>query len=478
MNVRRTTWLAISGAFALTLALAALTYRDGRRLTFDGYHYCELAKQFTTTWPDRFGNHWPFGYPLAGALLARVGLPAFESLVLVSAGALLVLFALAARVLTSHPLRFPVLAALGAAPVVAVQFFGVLTELPFAAALLALAICLAHWPARAAIWGAAVCAVLALTIRYAGVIAPAVLAFWIPWRWRDLVKTRRHWETLGAALAAAAVSGGLLLLNVLKAGHASGAGRGAARGLADLPRELADFGWSAPSALIAGGVRDRIGFDTPLGLLFGTLAFGGLASLCAWSWLRPRSDCSRPLALTAFAFATGMGVLHCIGDFDALHNARTFLPVLFPLGLLAAERCSTRRNWLVLGCAALLASGTTAALRGISRQVGGDVRLAVAPLQARLRPGERIAINDHAFSLSAYVDQPTTRVWSEYWTENNPERFVVIAAQPRDRTGGGELTAEWRALLARAVAAGAYRYLVESPSLFVLEKTPAARPES
>jgi hypothetical protein len=476
MTVGRKTWFAVASAFSLSLALAALTYREGRRLTFDGYHYCELAKQFAAEWPDRFGNHWPFGYPLAGAMLGRLGLPAFESLVLVSAGALLTLFALVARVLPSHPFRILILAALGAAPIVAVQFFGILTELPFAATLLALAVCLAHWPARAAIWGAAAFAVIALTIRYAGVIALAILGAWVLWRWLDLKRAHRHWDALGAVLAASATSGALLFLNVLKAGHASGAGRGSTRGLAALPRELVDFGWSAPSALITGGLRDRIGIESTSGLLLGGLVFAFLAGLCVAAWLRPRSDFSRPLALTAFGYATGMGVLHCIGEFDALYNARTFLPALFPLALVAVEQCGPRRSWVFLGCAGLLVTGTVTAVRGISREVGGDVRPAVAPLRARLRTEERIAINDHAFSLSAHLAQRTTRVFPEYWTPDSPERFVVIAAKPRDRSGSGDIAPEWRTLLAGAVAKGVHRYLVESPGLVVLERITIGRP--
>jgi hypothetical protein len=93
-----------------------------------------------------------------------------------------------------------------------------------------------------------------------------------------------------------------------------------------------------------------------------------------------------------------------------------------------------------------------------------------------LRTDERIAINDHAFALSAHLTQRTTRVFPEYWTPDNPERFVVIAAKPRDRSGSGDIAPEWRTLLARAVAKGAHRYLVESPGLVVLERTTVGLP--
>jgi hypothetical protein len=467
--------LSAAGAFVFAVLLAAGTYREGRWLTFDGYYYCELAKQFSTGWPDRFGNHWPFGYPLAGALLARLGLPAYESLVVISCVALFLLLALAAHILATHPLRWMALAAFAAAPIVTTQLFGILTELPFATTLLGLALCLSRWPARGALWGAAACVVLALAVRYAGVIAFAVLGAWTIFCWSELRAAGRRREAVVAGLLALAVAGALLTLNVLKSGHASGASRGDAPGLGALPAELADFGWSVPPALIAGGVRDLVGAGGTFGRMIGGMIFGAIAGLCVWAWLRPRSPFSRPLALSAFGYAAGMAVLHCVGDFDPLYNARTFLPALVPLGLLVVERLDHRRFWIGLGCGAVVVAGVVASVRGVSREIGGDVRAAVAPLRARLLPRDTVAINDHAFSLSAYLPQRTSRVWAEYWRDDFPERFVLVSGEPLNRSGSeADLPAAWTQLCAHLVASGRYGYVMESPALILLEKKPAA----
>lgn len=470
-SINQTFALELAFAIAVSAGLAIVTFRAGPLLTFDGYHYCELAKKFTGEWPDRFGNHWPFGWPLAGGVLGRIGLSGYQALLVLSFVSLAALLTGAARVLDRHPLRSAVLIALGASPVIAPQIGSVLTELPFAAALLGLALCLAEWPSRAAIWGAAVCSVLALSIRYAGLVALAVVGVWIVVHWHPLRAARRTTESIAAWCAAGAASAALLYINILQSGHASGAGRGQPPGLAGLPAQLTDFGWSMPSALIAGGLRDRIGPYSPAGLVVGAACFAALTALCGWAWFRPRSVFSRPLALTAFGYCTGMAVLRCVGEFDALHVARTFLPALFPLGLLFAGELSGRRVALAVVCAALLAAGLLAAGRGISREIGGDVRPTLAALRIRALPGDTIAINDHAFAIAAYLPQRTRRTWPESAGEFPTDRFLVVAAKPRFRNGSGsELTSVWLQTCERLVASGHFKWLVRAPGVVALER--------
>jgi hypothetical protein len=465
--------------FFVSVGLAFFALRAGRLLTFDGYHYVEFAKRFAHEWPDRFGNHWPFGWPLAGGMLARLGVPAYHALLGLSSVSLLTLLATATFVLRAHSARLAVVCAVGLAPIVAPQLIGVLTELPLAAALLALALCLAHWPRRAALWGAAGCAVLALGIRYAGLVALAMIAVRLAELWTTLRAAARLREALAAAFSAALVSALLLGLNILKSGHASGAERGNPPGLAALPLELSSYGWSAPSALIAGGLRDLVGPATPLGILIGGACFIAIAALCAWSWWRPLTAYSRSLALVAFGYSAGMGVLHCIGDFDALYNARTFLPALAPLALLAAERLTARRTWLLGLCSLVVVAGAVGSLRGVSREIGGDVTPAVTLLRPLLTPADRIAINDHAFALAAYFPNVTTRTWPEYWDESFFPPFIVVAGKPRDREGRDAVVqSDWLALAERLVATGRYRYLIRQTDLIALQLIahPAASP--
>lgn len=464
-------------ALGVCAALTFVTFRAGPLLTFDGYHYCEFAKLFSVTWPDRFGNHWPFGWPLAGALLARLGVPAYVALLALSLASAAVLLGAAAFALKNHPSRLAIILALAATPVVAPQLGGVLTELPFAAVLLLLGLFLAHWPARSAIWGAAGCAVLALGIRYAGLVALAMIATQLLARWADLHRTQRLREAITSLFAAGLVSALLLGLNILRSGHASGAGRGAPPGLVALPQELASFGWSLPSALLAGGLRDRIGPETALGWIIGGICFLLIAALCLAAWLRPRSAYSRPLALISFGYSTGMAVLHCIGDFDALYNARTFVPALAPLAILAGEQLSAHRRCLLLACAAIFFTGLIAAGRGISREIGNDVRLAVASLRPRIGPTDHIVINDHAMSVSAYFPQLTDRLAAANWQDRPEYTYVVVAGKPLQRDGrSGPVAPDWVDLTSRLTSTGRYRYLVREPGQIVLERVPGSPP--
>jgi len=463
-----------TAALVLAVGLAWLTFRAGRLLTFDGYHYCELTKQFALEWPDRFGNHWPFGWPLAGAILSRLGLPAFESLVALGVLSLALILAGANRVLATSPARPAVLFALGATPIVAPQIGSVLTELPFATALLGLALCLTAWPARGAIWGAILCAVLALSIRYAGLICLAALATWTLTRWTSLRSAGRSTEAVVATLVASLTSAGLLALNVLKSGHLSGAGRGDAPGISALPAQMADFGWSLPSALIAGGLRDRIGPYTQIGVAIGAVCFAVIAALCVLAWFRPSSAFSRPLALISLGYCTGMAVLRCVGEFDALHVARTFLPALPPLLLLLAEQLGNYRRTLIAICVVLLATGVIAAARGISREIGGNIHPVLAPLSGRVTPADRVAINDHAFAISAYLPNRTLRVWTHSHGAIANARFLIVAAKPRSRDGSGAtLPSDWLNLCAELVASGRFTYLVHMPDVIALEQMPS-----
>ncbi len=469
MNSHRVPGVEVASALALGIALSLVAARGGRLLTFDGYHYCELAKQFTREWPDRFGNHWPFGWPLAGASFARLGLSAYPVMVFlewISLGALLVLVS---QILAPHASKVLVLCALAVAPILAIEIGSVLTELPFAAVTLGMLVCLGHWPSSGAIWGAALLAVAALSIRYAGILSLPTLIVWCAIRWRQLGQTEHRW-TAALATCAAGVSMALLLaLNLIKSGHLSGAARGEGRGLSALPGQLLDLAWSAPSALLADGLRNHFEPSSPIGRSVGGLLIAAMFALAGWAWVRPRSAFSRPLALGVTGYLLGMGVLSCIGEFDALHNGRTFLPVLAPLLILAAE-CA-RPVALAVGCCVLVVAGGVAAWRGISRGIAGDVRPAVGPIKTRVAPADLLAINDDAFSLAAYFEQPTRRTRPEELRLSPPEKFLVVAAHPLDREGNfSPIPNAWRESCERRVSAGTHHYLLRTDQLIVLER--------
>jgi hypothetical protein len=460
-------------AWLVAVGLAALLYRHGPMLTFDGYHYCEFAKTYTTSWPQAFGNHWPCGYPLLGGMLGRLGLPAYQALCLVSLLALAMLGLLGNCFTKDLPHGALALSALAATPVIGVQLLGNLTELPFAAALLGLATALAVGRAPIAWWSAAACALLALSLRYAGVIAYPMLWIWLALHVRPL----RQDGFLGSAVVALACStvtaAGLLLWNFRATGHLSGASFASAEdlGLAVWPSQVAAFGWAPFSALMLGGLRDHVGGHSLLGQLIGSLSSLALGALCLWGWAKPRFPWVRVLAFVSFAYGAGMTVLRSTTSFDSLYNGRMFLPALIPLGLVAIAQFSGRWPRLVAGaCTVLLAIGIASSTRGLSREIAGNVRDAVPLLRDRLRTTDSVQINDQAFSLAAYLPQRTFRTSPESWRPDEAQRFLVIAAEPVGRRGTpGTLPTAWKTFAEQLVAGGTHRWLLETPSLLVLE---------
>jgi hypothetical protein len=172
-----------------------------------------------------------------------------------------------------------------------------------------------------------------------------------------------------------------------------------------------------------------------------------------------------------------MVILRTVGSFDALYNARTFLPVIFPIGLVLAGQFTTRRECLVHGLAWIICiAGGVSAVRGISRQIGGEVGPAVPLLKSRLRKDDGVQINDFAFSLTAYIPQRTYRAWPEFWLQNPKERFLVVAAQALDHSGTpGTVDPAWQSLCGQLVRQGSHQWLMQTPGLLVLERT-APRP--
>ncbi len=466
----RAAWLA----FAVGLALSVVTFREGPMLGFDPYHYCEFAKNYTHTWPIAFGNDWPCGLPLLAGLLGRLGVPAYAALCVISVSALGLIVFLNRRLIAPLPAGALALIALVATPAISAQIFGALSELPFAACWLGLGVSLAHWPERRALWLAAAFAVAGICMRYVGVLALGVLWLWFLVELRQLRASRMAGSAFAANLTASAAIGLLLLWNILVTGHASGADRNGTglAGLAHLPLQATQFGWSLPSAGMLGGVRDAFGPTSLLGEIIGGSLALGVFVLCIWSWLKPAQSWSRAMALICVAYSGGMILLRSIGSFDELYNARTAVPLVFPLGALLVGQLAPRFSRLVLcGSIALLALGLVMSLRGLSRQFSGDVRPAVAVLRPLLRPDDVVQINTRGWTLSAYLRQHTQQAWVEYWDDKYATRFLVVVGQPLDRHGSPDHVApEWRQLAERLVATGQHRWLLHTDSVYVLER--------
>jgi hypothetical protein len=220
-----------------------------------------------------------------------------------------------------------------------------------------------------------------------------------------------------------------------------------------------------------GGLRDRIGSGWLVQGTGWTLSIGG-GLFCAWAAMRPRQPWVRPCAAVALAYGIGLVFLRSVGSFDALYSARTFLPVIFPIGLALAGQFRDRRPWIAPGlAAAVLVLGVASAARGLSQQISGDVRPAVSILKSRLRVDDAVQVNDWARSLSAFIPQQTNLAWPEYLQQGPRQRFLVVAARPVDRSGmPGEIEPAWLSLCAGLVSRGTHRWLLKTPAVIVLER--------
>lgn len=463
-------WLAAVGLAALA---GGLTHAGEVRVPFDSYYYIEFAKEFRTTPPGSFGLAWPFGWPLLGAATGLLGLSAYAGLVLLSAAAWAGLIALVARAWpwseTGVLAGALLLAALATTPA-ALQFIAnVFTEIPFACALLAFALGLARWPDRCAVALCCLLALLAFSLRYVGAICFILLAVRL---WR-LHRSGAAWRRPALAVAlACVVAVGLLWWNRAATGHWSGQSRGGSEPLAAWLGIAADFGWSLPTLGLGLRGRDLLGFSSAAGTAIGLLLLLLVLAIAA------RAACSAvartsALGLTVLVYAGAMIGLRCVGQFDALHNARTTVPVLAPLLLLVAPRLHWRVALVV--SVTWLAANAAILQRGPNLASSADVAPVLPALRA-LPPGEFISTNDEARTLSAYLDQRVHRIESLALRPALAYGAAVVLAAAPDGPGAGVLPAAWRGFAGELAASGRYRIAFDSPALVLLERTvPRAR---
>ena len=397
---------------ALAFAGAACVSQSGRlRLSFDSYYYVELAKLFRHTPPESFGNAWPFGWPLLGAVTGIFGASAYQGLLACAAAAWIGVLVLMARhwpwADTSRPMGILTLCTLGALYPVTSLVAGVFSEVPFALGVLVFACGLASWPRPSAIVLTCAAAFFALTIRYAGALLLLQAGMWLlanPERGVDGRQPRLAWF---AVVCAAGIGLALLAWNKSATGYWSGYPRGGGAPMTQWPEIASDLGWSMPSLLGGLGLRDALGFGTMLRLPLGLFMLGCLF------WLGGRAffftnDLRRALGATILVYAMGMVLLRWAGEFDALHNARTALPIAAPAVLLLAH--FSARTWPTIAVlVALLGLNLGLAWRGASLEVAADVRPAL-PWARKLSADAIVSVNDPARTLAAYLDCAVQRL--------------------------------------------------------------------
>lgn len=455
----------------LSFAGAAWLSHAGRlRLSFDGYYYVELAKLFRHTLPESFGNAWPFGWPVLGAATGIFGVGAYQGLLACAAASWIGLLVLLARLWpwadTGRATGMLTLCALGTLFPVTVLVTGVFSEVPFAFAMLVFACGLAAWPRRSAIVLACAAALFAFTIRYAGALLLLLAGLWLlmnPVRGVDGRRPRLAWI---AVTCAAGIGLALLAWNKTATGYWSGHPRGAAAPISQWPEIAADLGWSMPSLIGGLGLRDVLGYGTILRVPLGLLMLGCLFWLAARAFVTT-GGLRRALGAAIMVYAMGMVLLRWMGEFDALHNARTALPLAAPAVLLLAHL--PQRTWpTVAALIAVLGMNLGLAWRGASLEVAADVRPALS-WTGKLGADATVSVNDPARTLAAHLDCAVQRLPAPAGID--PARcgdVVVFAASPVNRQGlAGSLDPLWRSVATRLREAG-YAAVLDTPGMIVL----------
>jgi hypothetical protein len=429
---------------AIMIAVEMIWSRGQRILGHDSFAYLEFAKQFKEHAPTRLGDWWPFGFPLAGTLVSLLtGASAYTALFIASALAywsVLYGFVMEAlRSTTTKSMALVFTSALACAPVCSILLIGPMSEPLFTAALFWLAWSMAYWPKRLAIAFSVGLALVAFCIRYAGIFAFGVVALQALIRF-NRIREKKSLMTFATlyGLGVAAVLG-LMYTNYLFYGHATGPQPVGKESFLSWPIHFADFGWSPVEAFISGALlKDVGGIGTWRALLLGWTSTTLMLGLCVYAWKRPVSLLSRPAALLAAAYILSMVTLRATTPFDAVSSGRTFLPVMFLLGLIAFQICSVRApSALFVASVLSLVLSVFLALRGVSKETYGPISGAITPLARLLTAESTVTVNAQAVSLAAYFPNHFILAADPSALPRTPgtNQFVVIAAKRTGRYG-------------------------------------------
>lgn len=459
-------------ATVICLLLGLVFYCGLRVLGHDGFFYVEYTKEFTVSLPDRLGSHWPYGFPVLGSLLVRVGLPAYWALsclsVLALFGLMLVADAMMRASEISCPRRAAALLALAAVPGVYQQGWNCMSELFFAFLVFLFIWCLARERIVAGVAGACATATAAVAVRYAGGFLWLVFAVWVLLNLRRLYERKKLVPVLFAGVLGAAATAGLLYLNYRKTGFLSGAARPPGGWTL---RHFFDFGLSLPGLFSAGavGLLQRHEF---LAAAAGTISMAALTTIGVSALRRPRSRFSRPAALVLLGYPAAMVIFRCLRHFDNLDAGRFFLPVLFPAAVLLWEVFPKRRTALLsAGAAVVFLFGAAWAVRGVDLRVYGRVTKAAGILARTADASAVVVVNDRALSLAAYVNNRVRWARSPAEVDVLSADYVVVAAEPLDRVGvHAGFAPEWAAFVERVLRSGRFIVVFRDEHAVVLQR--------
>ena len=469
------------------LALGFVWTRGARVLGQDSFAYVDMVKVFAYDFPDRFGDWWPYGYPLAAVPLYWAGVSPFIALLAISAASFLFLFSLTSRCLPAESRygrgTIAVTAAIALSPVCAQLIVFDLSDPFFAASLLAFAACLAHWPRRWAVAAAPALALAAFSIRYAGVFTYGLVGVCALLEWQRLREHRRLPLLAGSSLIVGIVTAALLWSNVRASGHITGPQPIGDSSIWTWPMHFADLGLSLPAAFTSTHFIQAVQHSHPTVMLVLGLAIMTAAMLLVVaSFLSPLSPYSRAIALVAGGYIVTIVTMRATTPFPALSYPRYLVPALFPLAFLFVSRPAVARSRLITAAGVVsVAVSMALAARGIAPEQRPDMTAAQQFLAGALQPSDIVTVNLAARSLAAYFDNRfdyvgdadgDSRAWTVSPTNWRPTRttFTVVGARgtPSARVfDGGEL-----GTVMAAVAAGRVEVVHRSDAAVIVRARP------
>lgn len=465
------------GLTLLTMVFGWLWSGGQRTVGHDPFFYLSYAKDFTEAWPRYLGTSWPFGYPFAAAMLARLGVPIYVAMLFVSYAAYAVLYYLflrgARQAGLARPRTLLVLGTLAVSPVVTLMGVCLMSEPLFGMLFFAFAFTLAmpvSWPAAI---GAGLLANAAFTVRYSGILLFGIFGLYSAIRFLVGANSERVVRST-AGILSTVVLALLCYANYRHWGAISGpqpVGENAGAGLLG---SFSEFGLSLLGCFSATTLVDRFADLGAVPVVFGTAAVTSVAAVCV-AVMAKRGLWSLPgtVAFTTLLYVLGLVAMRLTTKFD-LFAPRMALPVIFGMGFCLVALFPKWRLIPVGAIVSILISSILA-FRGMSEAVRPELSEVLPYLREHLRAGDKVTVSPDARVVSSYFPNPFA---VQFPPPRHPAdeqlfstRLTVLAFSATKRGNQFEEDQQWwLGKLDEAVWSGKAKVVFRGPQTLIVER--------
>jgi len=467
----------------VVVALNVVATRGERVVQWDAFQYISLAREFSQYFPNHFGGHFPFGYPLLAAPLVVAGMHPYLALVFISVIAYGILLFVVSSALgrddRTRELRIFV-PALGLIPLMFLLAADAMSEMTFCLLVFLAIVLMTNWARPGAIYLTISVIVAAFAVRYAGIfLLPATVA-WVAYdRLTNRVIPVLHAAAgIGIAVCLIAI---LIYSNVAATGFVSGGPLVSGdHTVNSLIHGLANFGFGAVGVL-SEGLFMRLLNNAPVEITIGLLCLFLMVGLAAAALRRQNDGLVAVCGVVVLSYMITIVLLQSVTPF--FNPSRYLIPVIAPLFVIVATLLSHQRRVLI-GIAAVLCliAGITA-VRGVNSETDADLTSASAFLQPRLGSTTRVLVNIGAMSLASRLDGTIWVGLSGYDSRQgfvfmtNPSGFVsrrgdyvVVATLRYERPlGGRSFEDDWRRYLNARLRSQMAKVVYENHSVIVAQ---------